>query len=395
MEKEKLWTKQFMIVSLINFLVVLMFYLLMVTIASYAKIEYNASTSTAGLVSSIFIIGSLIGRLFSGRLIVSLGSKKILWIGIISFLGTSCLYFIHIGIGFLMITRLLQGIAVGIVGTASGTVIAQIVPQSRKGEGIGYYSLSAILATAIGPLIGIWLLKLDSGFTWMFALNVIVSVISIVIIIISKLEVPVIKLTKGTSHGSTSFVSKFLEMRAVPISFVALLVGFSYSGVMSFLSFYAEDINLVEASGYFFLVYALIVIFSRPITGKIFDARGANIIVYPCLVLFALGMILFSQATVGWVLLVSAVLIGVGYGNFNSVAQAVAVKVTPSHRVGLATSTYFILYDLGLGLGPYILGFIVPSSGYRTIFLSMAVLIVICIPIYYILHGRKDKFLLR
>lgn len=367
-----------------------MFYLLMVTIAAYAKSEYGASTSMAGLVASIFIIGSLVGRLCSGRLISVVGSKKILWVGILSFLLTSCLYFIHAGLTFLIITRLLQGIAVGIVGTASGTIIAQIVPKSRKGEGIGYYSLSAVLATAIGPLMGIQLMKLDSGYEWMFSLNIIFSIISICIILVIKFKVPYIQAPNGAEQEKRSFLTSFLELRAIPISFVALLIGFAYSGVMSFLSFYAAEINLVEAAGWFFLVYAIIVISSRPITGKIFDRRGANIIIYPCLVLFAIGMLLFSQATAGWMLLLSAALIGFGYGNFNSVAQSVAVKVTPSHRLGLATSTYFILYDLGLGLGPYLLGYFVNDGGYRSIFFAMAILIVVVIPVYYFLHGRRS-----
>ncbi|MER2010056.1 MAG: MFS transporter, partial [Psychrobacillus sp.] len=136
-------------------------------------------------------------------------------------------------------------------------------------------------------------------------------------------------------------------------------------------------------------------IFSRPFTGKLMDTRGANIVTYPGLVLFAIGMFLFSQATAGWMLLLAAALIGIGYGNFNSIAQSVAVKVTPPHRFGLATSTYFILYDIGLGVGPFLLGFVVPYSGYRPIFLSMVFLILICIPIYYLLHGRRDKELLK
>ena len=102
-------------------------------------------------------------------------------------------------------------------------------------------------------------------------------------------------------------------------------------------------------------------------------------------------MLLFSQASAGWMLLVAAVLIGFGYGNFNSIAQTIAVKVTEPHRFGLATSTYFILYDLGLGVGPFILGMIEPHTTYRTIFVSMIPLILICIPLYYLLVGRKQK----
>ncbi|MER2262306.1 MAG: MFS transporter [Psychrobacillus sp.] len=394
LKKEKLWTKEFLFISLINFIITLMFYLLIVTIASYAQSEYRATTSTAGLVSSIFIIGSLIGRLGAGRVIGNIGTHKTLWIGLLFFTFTSALYFTTFNIGLLIVNRLLQGIAVGIAGTATGTIIAQILPNTRKGEGIGYYSLSAILATAIGPFLGILLLKMEGGFQWIFAMNVVLSVVCLIIYAVVKIDVPLPK-SPNRDMEKSSFISKFIEPRAIPISFVALLIGFSYSGVMSFLSFYAVEINLVSAASYFFLIYAIVVIFSRPFTGKLMDSRGANIVTYPCLVLFAIGMFLFSQATAGWMLLLAAALIGIGYGNFNSIAQSVAVKVTPAHRFGLATSTYFILYDIGLGVGPFLLGFIVPYSGYRPIFLSMVFLILICIPIYYLLHGRRDKELLK
>jgi len=385
-EKEKIWTKSFIIVSLINFLVVLMYYLLIVTIAAYATSKYGASTSMAGLVSSIFIIGSLIGRLFAGRYISTLGSKKVLWTGIVSFLITSCLYIIEGGLVFLILTRLLQGIAVGIVGTASGTVIAQIVPSSRKGEGIGYFSLSNILATAIGPFIGIWLMGLSNGYSLMFTINIIFSIVCIIIIFFAKFEAPKLEHVQQTG----SILSRFIEPGALPISFVACIVGFAYSGVMSFLHFYAEENQLMDAAQFFFLIYALVIIASRPFTGKLFDKRGANIIVYPCLLLFTLGMLIFSKANHGWMLLASAALIGIGFGNFNTIAQSVAVKVTPAHRYGLATSTFFIMYDIGLGVGPYILGTFVPDYGYRHIFTAMSIVAALCIPIYLGLHGRKE-----
>ena len=392
--KEKIWTRDFVIITLINFFSILMFYQLMVTIASYAITAYDASTSTAGLAASIFIIGSLIGRLGAGRFISQLGPVKMLWTGLFTFLLTSLMYFIEAGIGYLMLVRLLQGIGVGLIGTAAGTVIAQILPAARKGEGIGYFSLSNILATAVGPFIGILLLKLENGFHYMFMLNVLLSLLILAGFFFVKLNIPALE-KQAHQQEHTSLFAKFIEPKALPISFIALLVGFAYSGIMSFLSFYAEEIDLVDAASYFFLAYAVIIILSRPLTGRLMDVRGANIIVYPCLAIFTIGMLLFSQATAGWMLLLSAVLIGLGYGNFNSIAQTIAVKVTEPHRFGLATSTYFILYDIGLGIGPFLLGFIAPITGYRTVFLLMVPLIVICIPCYHLLHGKKDKQLLR
>ena len=389
--KEPIWTKDFIIVSIINFLAILIFFLLMVTISSYAVDTYQVSTSIAGLVSSIFIIGSLIGRIGAGRLISSIGPQKLLLIGLILFFVTTTLYLIEWGVVYLLIVRLLQGIAVGTVGTATGTIVATILPASRKGEGIGYFSLSAILATAIGPFVGMFMLKLENGFDVIFYMNTALSLILLVAYFFVKISLPQPNKKNGNQTEKLSFLEKFIEPKALPISFIALLIGFAYSGVMTFITFYAREINLVEAASYFFLAYAGVVVISRPFTGKLMDVRGPNIIVYPCLVVFAIGMLLFSQASAGWMLLLAAVLIGFGYGNFNSIAQTIAVKVTEPHRFGLATSTYFILYDLGLGVGPFILGMIEPYTTYRTIFVSMIPLILICIPLYYLLVGRKRK----
>lgn len=393
MNSEKLWTKEFIAVSTINFLATLMFYLLMVTIATYAKNEFHVSTSTAGLVSSIFIIGSLLGRLFAGRYISDIGTKKVFWCGLILLTVASVCYFGIFNTTTLLLNRLFHGIAFGLMGTAAGTIIAQILPGDRKGEGIGYYSLSTILATAIGPFFGILLMKLDNGFSIMYMINVIFSIGSMIFLALVKIKIAEpLKVNKSIEKGP--ILSRFIEPKAAPISLVALVIGFSYSGVMSFLSFYAEEIHLVTAASYFFLVYAIVIIFSRPITGKLMDTRGANIIVYPCFAIFAVGMLLFSEATAGWTLLLASACIGLGYGNFNSIAQTIAIKVTEPHRFGLATSTYFILYDLGLGLGPYILGFIEPFSGYRTIFFSMVIVILLCYPMYYFAYGKKAQNLL-
>lgn len=389
--KEPIWTKDFIIVSIINFIAILIFFLLMVTISSYAVDTYQVSTSIAGLVSSIFIIGSLIGRIGAGRLISSSGPQKMLLIGLILFFVTTTLYLIEWGVVYLLIVRLLQGIAVGTVGTATGTIVATILPASRKGEGIGYFSLSAILATAIGPFVGMFMLKLENGFDVIFYMNTALSLILLIAYFFVKISLPQPNKQNGHQAEKLSFLEKFIEPKALPISFIALLIGFAYSGIMTFITFYAREINLVEAASYFFLAYAGVVVISRPFTGKLMDVRGPNIIVYPCLAVFAIGMLLFSQASAGWMLLLAAVLIGFGYGNFNSIAQTIAVKVTEPHRFGLATSTYFILYDLGLGVGPFILGMIEPYTTYRTIFVSMIPLILICIPLYYLLVGGKRR----
>lgn len=388
--KEPIWTKDFIIVSIINFVSILMFFLLMVTIAGYAVETYDVSMSIAGLISSIFIIGTLLGRLITGRLISSVAPQRLLLLSLIAFFMTTVLYLFEWGVEYLLVVRLLQGIAVGALGTTTGTIAAVILPAARKGEGIGYFSLSGIVATAIGPFLGMFMIQLDNGYYTIFYTNIVLAIVLLIGFFSVKISVNF----KQSAHGvneKRSLFEQFIEPKAIPISFIALLIGFAYSGVMSFITFYAEEKNLVEAASFFFLAYAIVVIFSRPVTGKMMDVRGPNLIMYPCFVIFALAMLLFSQATAGWMLLLSAVMMGFGYGNFNSIAQTIAVKSTEPHRFGLATSTYFILYDLGLGIGPFVLGMIEPHTTYEMIFAAMVPIIFICLPLYYVLVGRKQK----
>lgn len=391
MTKEKLWTKDFIFTSIVNFVLMLSMYLLLVTMATYAIRTYDASISLAGLVASIFIIGSLVGRLYAGKQIGKAGSKKLLIIGILIFLLLTLFYFIPIGIYPLIIVRFLQGIGTGMATTATGTIVAQVIPPNRNGEGIGYFSMSVVLATAIGPLIGVALIA-ASGYTSIFIFSLVMGIASFVL----ALSVKAPKIEKPETVESKGFkLSDYLELKALPVSITMLVLAFAYSGILSFITGYAEEIDLVEAGSLYFFVYAVVILFSRPFTGPLIDRRGGNSVAYPGIILFAIGMLIISQANTSWVFLLAAAIIGLGYGNFQSTTQALAIKVTPPHRMGLANSTYFICLDLGLGLGPFVLGYIVPLSGYRGMYLSLVGLIVVGLFVYYLLHGRKDKALTR
>lgn len=389
MGKAKLWTKDFVIVSTINFFVTLIFYLLMVTMSTYAVEKFQASTSEAGLVTGIFVIGALIGRFFSGRIIDQLGRKKILIVGLILFTLTTLLYFSASNLSFLVMNRLLHGIALGIASTATGTIVAQIIPSERRGEGIGYYSLSAIIATAVGPFFGLYLSE-HTSFYMIF--NFCLALGASGLLTAFFLKVPSLNVLECGEKEKRGFkVSDYIEFKALPISLVTLFVGFSYSGVLTFINFYAKELKLIEAASFFFIVYSIVVFISRPITGRLFDRKGANFVIYPSLLVFAGGMALLSQVHAGWTLLLAGAIIGLGYGNYTSSAQAVSIKVTPSNRLGLATSTFFICVDIGFGIGPYLLGFLIPYTGYRGLYLTMVGTIFLSMIFYYFLHGKKEK----
>jgi len=388
MGTEKLWTKDFFTVSAINFLVFLIHLLLMVIIASYAVDKFHATASVAGLVASIFIIGALIGRFTTGRFIEDIGNKRVLIIGTLCFITTAALYFAAITLPLLIMIRLLHGIAHGVTSTATGTIVAKIIPDSKRGEGIGYFGMSIVLASALGPFMGILLIR-HVDFKVIF---LVISILAVIIFVTSLVvneptrklpERDAIKAVRGFQ------ISNYFEFKAIPISIIALIVGFSGSIVIAFISLYTKEVHLEEAASFYFVVSAITSLVSRPFAGRLFDLRGANFVVYPCLFIYALGMLLFSQAHHGTTLLLAAAIIGLGYGNFMSSAQTIAIKAVQPHRFGLATATYYVFLDLGIGVGPYMLGSLVPLTGYRGLYLTMALLALATIPLYHFLQGRK------
>jgi predicted MFS family arabinose efflux permease len=184
-------------------------------------------------------------------------------------------------------------------------------------------------------------------------------------------------------------ISGFFEAKAIPVSIISLIIGFSGSIVIAFISLYSKEIHLEKAASIYFVVSAAATLVSRPLAGRLFDLRGENFVVYPCIFLYALGMFLFSQASHGVTLLLAGAVIGLGYGNFMSSAQTIAIKSVRPHRFGLATATYYVFLDLGISIGPYLLGSLIPFTGFRGLYLLMAVLALTTLPLYYVLHGRK------
>ncbi|WP_208001745.1 MFS transporter [Macrococcus brunensis] len=385
--KEPLWTKNFILVSLINFIIMLSMYLLLVTIGGYAVDEYHVNQSIAGLVSGIFIVGSLIGRFWAGKYIDILGQKKILVIGTIIFTITTGLYLFSGNLTLMLVMRLVNGIGSGVASTATGTIAASITPVTRRGEGISYFSMSTVLSTAVGPFLGLTLLRFIS-FPQLFIVCFVLAVAALLMLSFVKVNE---NLTPQTSADKGFRLGDFIDKNALPIAVVVLVAATAYSSILSFISFFTKENGLVAAGSFFFLVYAIAVLISRPITGRLMDTKGTNVVMIPAFISFAIGLLLLSVTHSALLLLLSAIFIGLGYGNIQSIAQAVAIKVTDAHKIGLATSTYFIFLDFALGFGPYGLGYLIPSVGMHGLYQLMAILAVVGLILYYLLHGRNAR----
>ncbi|WP_411842875.1 MFS transporter [Salinicoccus sp. HZC-1] len=381
---DRIWTKEFIIIFLYHFIVMFSMYVSIVTIGNFAIENFNASASTAGLVASIFIVGVLAGRAVSGYQVNRLGARKIMYIGTILFFLTYALYFIEGGLTLLIIARFLNGFSTGLISTALNTLATISVPENRRGEGISYFSLSFVLGSAVGPFLGFILLEFMS-------FNTLLILVLIAVFIVALLT-PAVHIN-NVSRNYKPEVGKFkmIDKDALPMGFSVLFMGLAYAAILSFLNMYAIEVDLVTAASFFFLVYSAVVMLTRPFTGKILDQKGANIVLYPTFIFMAIGFYILGNSTTGFLMLLAGGLIGLGFGNFQSIAQTVCVNVAGRDNVGLATSTYFIMLEIGLGFGPFILGFLVPPLGYGGLYQALVFSILIAMIIFYFVYGRHES----
>ena len=386
-QHDNLFNRGFITITLINFVVFLIYYCFVVITAKFATSELKSSAAEAGFAAGIYIIGTLVARLYMGKKLELVGRKEILRFGAIMYLITTAAYLVSYNIFVLDTVRFLNGFAYGTISTAANAIVTAYIPESRSGEGINYYGLSTSLAAAIGPFIGMLLLPFF-GFNTIIILAIVLSVG----VAIACFRFPVKNITLSEVQKAELnrwSLSSFIEYKVAFISFVAFLIGLAYSSVLGFLSIYSDELHLATAGAFFFVVYALIITATRPLAGRIFDARGENAVMYPSFLFLTLGLLMLSFTNGSFMLLLSGALIGLGYGTFMSNGQAVCLKLVDSTKVGIALSTYFIGLDLGLGFGPYALGSLHGFLSYSGIYILCAVIPVAVTILYAIFYKAK------
>jgi len=381
-----LWTRSFILLSVVNFLHAVCFLLLVIVMSKVATDRFAVSPAVAGLAASIFIIGAFVVRPFLGRWIYRIGQTRTLYIGSILSVVLTVAYFGANNSLLLLLVRFLHGVANSITAMAVATMVANVVPRERYGEGIGYFTLGQTLSTAIGPFVGLMLLG-HGGFTVIVTTCVVIAGVALALVPFLQVREPVLSPEQLREERGLK-LNSFVEPRAVPIGLALMITYLCYSSISSFLALYAERINVTTAAKAFFIVYAVVVFLTRPSAGRRFDAKGENSVMYASIAVFALGLAMLALANHGAVLLLAAAILGLGFGTVQSCGRALIIKVTPLHRMGQANSTFYIFGDTGLGIGPLICGLLIPHTGYRGMYGVMAGLGVVSLLLYHLLHGR-------
>ena len=272
-----------------------------------------------------------------------------------------------------------------IITTACVSIVADIVPQARRGAGIGYFNMSANLAIVLGPFIALIILQY-------FSFDVLFLVLSGLMLFgsLSALVVPNHQLQgKEVKRFKITFADLF-ERNAIPSALLSSLIAFSYSGILSYITIYAQEKNVLDWVSMFYLALAAVMLVTRPYTGRIYDEKGAKFVVIPGLIVFALGLLILSYIGSGFGFIIAGAFIGLGYGAVVPSMQTIAVQSSDINRSSYATATFFTFFDIGVSIGSYILGIIALQLGYRSMYLTTVAVILLAL-MCYVLFKRKDR----
>lgn len=371
----------------VNFFTHLVFYSLLATVTQYVIGHFGKSQSDAGLAVGIYVIMAVVARLFAGKIVDVMGRKKILIISTVLFFLAVLAYQLATTFTLFMIVRAIHGLTFGFLMTATNAIMADVVPDERRGEGTGYYATAMNIAMATGPFIGLFMLRITTFdmFIWILVFAAFCNLLGIF------LKVPAPRSKPQHTQKLTFSLSDMFEKQALPIAICMFSLALGYSSLLSFLASYTDEIGHGEVATYFFVVYAIALVLTRPITGRLFDRLGENRLTYPMLVLLVIGYFVLSQASSGWMILLASALIGIGFGTVQSNYLAIAIKESLQNRKATATSTFFILMDLAIGIGPYLYGVLLAYMSYQSMYSWTAIWFVVAIAIYYFLHGKKAR----
>ncbi|GIN96607.1 putative MFS-type transporter YwoG [Siminovitchia terrae] len=384
-KSQPIWTKSFISLFCTNLSVFIVFYGLTATLPLYATGILNKTDQEAGLLMSIFLLSAIIVRPFTGKILDLIGKRRMLLFSLVLYLLCTVLYYFIDPFGLLLALRFLHGIGFSIATTACGAIAADIIPPARRGTGLGYFTMSTNLGVVLGPLIALSLIQAYS-FDMLF---IILSLLMITGALFS-LIVPAHKQQNGAKAKRRMSFNDLFERKAVPVGFLACLTGLSYASILSYLSIYAQGKNLLGMTSSFFLVFAAVMLLARPFTGRLFDLKGPQYVLYPGLVLFIVGLIMLAFTNSATTFLLAGGFVGLGYGSLVPSMQTLAIQSVPIERSGYATATFYTFFDGGIALGSYIFGIIAAAKGYQSIYLISSILVCCVFLLLMILKPNKQ-----
>lgn len=383
-----LWSKNFLLISAANFLMYMAFYMLLPTLPLYLREELMAPASVVGTILSLYTVAAMVTRPMAGFWLDRRPRKPLMLLFYLAYISICGSYVAATSVMLFFIIRVLHGVAFGSATVGVNTMAVDIIPESRRGEGLGIFTASTSAAMAIGPSVALMFYEAGMEFGAIFITASLTGLTGFVCA--SLIKAPI-----RERFSSERFSPKNLLLSvAVPEAAIMALLSFGYGIVTVYLSVYAkEEVGITSGTGYYFSILAAGLVASRLMSAyllrngryvKIFSLGIASVIVSFFIVAFIHNPVAFF---------ISAAFMGVGYGLITPTAQTMIVNMAEDTERGVANATYLTFFDIGVGSGVFVGGLIAQHINYSASY-ALSFVLALCAMAYLHLF-IKNHFQLR
>jgi MFS family permease len=372
-------TRDFILGFFAQLVFAMAFFALIPTLPIYLS-RLESKDTEIGVLIGIFSVSSLILRPFVGRSLLKISERHFMIAGALLFGATSLSLLFAPPFWPFLIVRVLQGVGYAFFSTASFTLIAHISPEAHRGQSVSYFFLGYNIALALGPLLGMFLIN-QFNFTVLFLFCLGLSLIAL-------LATNKLRTRHAPPSRTSSAEDRFLFSRkALPPSVISFLFHFIWGALTTFFPLHAIR-HGVQNPGLFFTIIAIMLILGRTIGGRMLDLYSRERVLLPCLVAFIISMVILVFSTTLPLFMIVAVIWGIGHAFFYP-SLVVYVFDRAGSSPGPAMGTFTAMSDLGMFLGPVVMGVVLHLAGYSTMFFSLFLIAAIQLVYFYFFMGRK------
>ena len=382
---DRLFTPRFFVMCGFTFTVFLSAFQLLPT-APFRIIELGGTTFASGLFLGFLTYASALSAPLTGAIADRIGRRLMLIIasGVIMVCaigyGTTSSYRV------MLTLVIVHGVFWSGLLSASAAYLTSLLPERRRAEGISYWGLSSVAAIAVAPPVAFWIME-HGGWKWIClscgALNAMMGAIAFWL---DESPAGDIQLPLPLDRASGAPV-RIVEWRVLALSVTLFLYSFGYGAITSFSAVYADAIGVTPKSLYL-TALAIVILVTRPLSGKLADRIGYRRVFMPCLILIAVGLALLATGSTRPSLVASAAFFGVGFGTAYPVFVAYVMRDVYAARRGAAFGAILAAFDTGVGTGSTTAGWLIQRFGFSTAFGVAAALSAISLP-YFIVADRR------
>ena len=368
----KLWTRDLVLIILVNLCVFINHIMSLSTFPFYIK-SLGGTEALAGVCAAAFSLVAVVVRPFVGWWLDNGARRVVLIVGLLALaaapFGYVAVPMLSVAIGF----RMLHGAALSFSNSTTATVASDVIAKPRFAEGMGFFGMATALASAIAPALGLELMN-GFGFSALYGAAAGISLLALVLFLFihaPRVDVPHKKLN----------VASLVNRDSLPATSTMTLFMFSFGALENFVAIYASENGLLSGS-IFFLIMAAMLLLVRVFLGRLVDTKGETAFVYTGNVAMIVALLLLAFVPSNATFLLAAVLAGYGFGGLEPALQSMAVHTASNESRGSANSTFLCGYDIGYGLGGGIAGVLITMVGYAHMWALVALACVASIALY-------------